>query len=331
MVGVGELGEERALDRVPVRPIPAALLVGRGHDRLDLAAEEEQPTRARDDRVVGHEPRLLNGREHRRMRRRAAAPGDLQGRPDPPSAGRLRDQRRHVAHDADVRVHRRPTRVPPGRDRDGVDVDAVDVACRRVGADRGDRQARVRSAGMRRRPPGCLDEYDGMVRIECPQVPVHRHTPRCGDRRMRRLVGALPHAEAGVALDRVDDPVEQRLPAQVVVDAGQRKPQLQPVPGRRVELLRDRCELLRDPVTRPDRVVANEPHTGLGDLGPGVNAARRRAPKRRRVRQPDRKNTRPPHHQAASRRINGARRHQHPPSSQARPRSVRGGLSRTPW
>ena len=84
-------------------------------------------------------------------------------------------------------------------------------------------------------------------------------------------------AQPRMPLERVHDAVEQRLPAEVVVDPSERKPELQPVLRRRVEQLRHRHELLVHAHGGPDRVVAHEGHTRTRDLRPRVQPAVGRA------------------------------------------------------
>ncbi len=67
----------------------------------------------------------------------------------------------------------------------------------------------------------------------------HRDQPSHRNMTMRGLVGSLPDAEPGMALQGVDDLVQQRLPRQVVVNAGEGEPELQAVLRRRIELLRN--------------------------------------------------------------------------------------------
>jgi hypothetical protein len=129
-----------------------------------------------------------------------------------------------------------------------------------------------------------------MVRIECPQMLVHRDAARHRNVRVRRLVGPFPGAEPGMPLEGIDDPVEQRLLAQLVVDAGERQPELQSMSRGGVEFLRHRQHLLVRASGRPDGVVADEVDTGAGDLRPGTQtAARRRPVERRRIGKTDRK------------------------------------------
>src|SRR6185437_8883126 len=77
MVGVAQLDEQVPLDVAPVRPVPATSLVCRVHRALEVAAGEEEAARSGDDRVVGHEARLLDGGEDDRVRRQDRGPGDL--------------------------------------------------------------------------------------------------------------------------------------------------------------------------------------------------------------------------------------------------------------
>ena len=104
-------------------------------------------------------------------------------------------------------------------------------------------------------------------------------TPRRSRRRdvtVRRLVDSLPHAEPRVPLDRADDPVEQWLLGEVAVDAGEREPELQPVCAAASSSAA--TEVICSPklVGAPHGVVSDEAHTGAGDRGPGIDAARRR-------------------------------------------------------
>jgi hypothetical protein len=100
------------------------------------------------------------------------------------------------------------------------------------------------------------------MRIELLQVVVDGDAAGRGNVRVRGLVRSLPRPQAGMALERVDDLVEQRLTGEVVVDARQRKPELKPMRGRGVELLRDCDQLLVEPGPFPDCVVANEARAG---------------------------------------------------------------------
>ena len=73
---------------------------------------------------------------------------------------------RHVADDADIGVHRGPAGMSARRDRDGIDVDAVDVAGGRIGRDRGGRQRRVGPPGSRAGAARRLDDHERMVGVE---------------------------------------------------------------------------------------------------------------------------------------------------------------------
>ena len=85
-----------------------------------------------------------------------------------------------------------------------------------------------------------------MVGVGRAQVLVDLETSGGGNAGVGRLVGSFPDSEPGVALERADDPVEQRLVREVVVGAGERQPELEPVCRRRVELLGDGDQLLGD-------------------------------------------------------------------------------------
>ena len=115
-----------------------------------------------------------------------------------------------------------------------------------------------------------------MVRIGLFEVVVDGDASGGRDVGVGRLVGSFPGAETGMALERVDDLVEQRLLGEIVVDARQREPELEPVRGSGVELLPDRDQLFVEPVLCPDGVVANEAGAGARDRGPGVLAVRGR-------------------------------------------------------
>ena len=129
--------------------------------------------------------------------------------------------------------------------------------------------ARVRASRMRRRPSRRLDEHDRMVGVESSRRCSYTATTSGGGNvRVRRLVGPLPGAEPGMGLERVDDPVEQRLRA-----TGRRRRRRAPARAgararRRVELLRRRRQLLRDAGRCPDGVVPDEADAGSGDLRP---------------------------------------------------------------
>ena len=130
------------------------------------------------------------------------------------------------------------------------------------------------SPGAGSRAARRLDDRDGVVGVDRAEVLVDGDAARRRDAAVRRLVDALPHPEARVALERVDDPVEQRLLREVAVDAGETEPQLQPVRRRGVELLRRPRAAARRAPAAPDGVVADVRHPGGGDLGPRARAAR---------------------------------------------------------
>ena len=171
---------------------------------------------------------------------------------------------------------------------DRVDVDPVHVAGGGVGTHGGDRERFVGALQCRPGSPRRLDDHDGMVRIDLFQVLVDGDASGGRNVGVGRLVGSFPGAEAGMALERVDDLVEQRLLREIVVDAGQREPELEPVRWSGVELLPDRDQLLVEPGLRPDGVVANEVGAGACDRCPGVLAVGCGSAERGWIRQPER-------------------------------------------
>jgi hypothetical protein len=159
-----------------------------------------------------------------------------------------------------------------------------------------------------------LDQDDRVVRIELFQVVVDGDAAGGRDMGVCWLVRSLPGPEARMALEGVDDLVEQCLVSEVVVDAGQRQPELEPVRGRRVELLRDRDQLLVETGPFPDRVVAKMARTGACDLGPGIAPVRRGAAERRRIGEPEREDALAVDEQVPSCRVDRASSRRQPPA-----------------
>jgi hypothetical protein len=110
-------------------------------------------------------------------------------------------------------------------------------------------------------------------------------------------------------LEGADDVAEQRRVRQIVVDACEAEPELQPVPRRRCELLGDRQHLLLDACGRPHGVVPEEVDAGARDLRPRIDPVRRRAAERRRIREPERKDGLPGDQQVAGRCVDQGLRH----------------------
>jgi len=85
----------------------------------------------------------------------------------------------------------------------------MDVAGGGVRRDGGHGQRRVAALRVRRPAARGFDQHHGMIRVQRSQMLVDRDAAGRRHMTVRRLVGALPRPQAGVALHRVDDPVEQ--------------------------------------------------------------------------------------------------------------------------
>ena len=213
-----------------------------------------------------------------------------------------------------------PPACEPGRARDRVDVDTVNVTRRRVRSDGSHRQTGVGAVRRRRRPPRRLDDRERMVGVDGAHMLVDRDAARRRNVTVRRLVGSLPDTQPRMAFQSTDDLVEQRAAREVVVETRERSPNLQPVRRGRIELLQHRDQLLRQTGGRPHRVVPNETDTGARDLRPRRRTVRRQAVERRWIRQPERKDPPAGDQQIPRRRIN---RRLHPATSVIRERPTR--------
>ena len=160
---------------------------------------------------------------------------------------------------------------PPAPNR--VDVDAVDVARRRVRLERRRGQQPVCSALCDRRVARRLDDRERVIGIELIEVLVAPRRALRGDVAVRRLVCALPHAEPGVALEGVDDSVSSALFASVLSTPASASQSCMPCCRATSSLCRT-LSICSAADLAAHGVVAREVDPGAGDLRPRGAAAR---------------------------------------------------------
>src|SRR3954454_3812224 len=138
--GRRQLCQQRLEDALPERPVLARLRVGGSGDASEMAAEEDESSSAVHDRLVRHEPFLVQAGKARDvagvlLRGDDAAPGDLERHPDRLATGGPHHLSRDGADDPDVAVA--ATSVLPRRVRDRIDVGAGDVEGRPIRSELG--------------------------------------------------------------------------------------------------------------------------------------------------------------------------------------------------